>query len=301
MISRGHSNGFPSIKTRSLLDLYRRCNICGVWRVGTARLMLRCDRDCRTTRGSGQLAVVRSSPGGPSLRHATDADLVGALASSASVGLPPARLGSSPIARLTPPSRRLPPSRPVVRSRADHHCRCPLAPRAGAGRAGGCVGVALGRDRSRRVGRRWRHIGLRGQDRLGRGTAAGQGQAARYRCPELAQRSGWAAREALRELTRNTELRVDCYKRDPRGRAVCRARTTAPFGAEDSDIELALLRLGLAWHYVDYAAEQSPDERARYAQAEVDARAARRGLWAGQTPMPPWQCRERLRSGKLCD
>jgi endonuclease YncB( thermonuclease family) len=48
---------------------------------------------------------------------------------------------------------------------------------------------------------------------------------------------------------------------------------------------LALVRQGLAWHYKKYS-----DDRA-LAQAEVDARASRSGLWAGFDPMPPWEYR----------
>jgi micrococcal nuclease len=48
---------------------------------------------------------------------------------------------------------------------------------------------------------------------------------------------------------------------------------------------LELVRQGPAWHYKKYS-----DDR-ELAQAEVDARASRSGLWAGFDPMPPWQYR----------
>jgi endonuclease YncB( thermonuclease family) len=118
--------------------------------------------------------------------------------------------------------------------------------------------------------------------------------------PELVQPHGLAARDALARLTRQRSLALDCYKRDPRGRAVC--RVTDP-GRSDAtrDIELALLQQGFAWHYRAFSSEQTADERTEYAAAEADARALRRGLWQQDAPMPPWACRERLRAAATCD
>ncbi len=122
--------------------------------------------------------------------------------------------------------------------------------------------------------------------------------------PELAQSSGWAARAALAELLHSARITVDCYKQDARGRAVCRVRAQAHDTGVDTvarDVELVLLEAGLAWHYEAFAREQTPAERDSYARAMAQARAARRGLWQHEAPMAPWQCRERLRAGSLCD
>jgi len=48
---------------------------------------------------------------------------------------------------------------------------------------------------------------------------------------------------------------------------------------------LQLVQQGLAWHFKKYSDDQE------LAQAEVDARAARLGLWSGVDPMPPWEYR----------
>jgi len=48
---------------------------------------------------------------------------------------------------------------------------------------------------------------------------------------------------------------------------------------------LQLVRQGLAWHFKKYSDDQE------LAQAEIDARAARSGLWSGFDPMPPWEYR----------
>jgi hypothetical protein len=47
----------------------------------------------------------------------------------------------------------------------------------------------------------------------------------------------------------------------------------------------------MAWHYKYYENEQSPADRRLYAEAEREAREARRGLWADTAPVPPWDFR----------
>jgi micrococcal nuclease len=54
-------------------------------------------------------------------------------------------------------------------------------------------------------------------------------------------------------------------------------------GGVNANVEL--VRHGLAWHYKKYS-----DDR-ELARAEIDARAARTGLWSGFNPMPPWEYR----------
>lgn len=118
--------------------------------------------------------------------------------------------------------------------------------------------------------------------------------------PELLQTDGIAARTALADLTRGKRVRIDCYKRDAHGRAVCRAHAVAA-GEALADLELALLQQGRAWHYRAFAGEQAAAERRQYEAAEAEARAARRGLWQRAAPVPPWTCRERLRTAQTCD
>jgi endonuclease YncB( thermonuclease family) len=112
--------------------------------------------------------------------------------------------------------------------------------------------------------------------------------------PELVQRHGEAARRALSDVIAGRTVRVECYKRDPRGRHVCRA------WAGDEDLQLHMLQQGHAWHFTMYLDEQSIGERSGYARAQARARAARRGLWAQARPMPPWDCRNELRRLRTC-
>jgi len=51
------------------------------------------------------------------------------------------------------------------------------------------------------------------------------------------------------------------------------------------DVNLGQIKAGLAWHYKKYEREQSVEDRALYAAAEVLAREAKRGLWVEPEPL----------------
>ena len=78
---------------------------------------------------------------------------------------------------------------------------------------------------------------------------------------------------------------VEWAKRDRYGRIVGKVMV------EELDAGLAQITSGFAWHYKQYEKEQSPVDRARYASAEVEARAQRAGLWQDKNPIPPWEFR----------
>ena len=59
------------------------------------------------------------------------------------------------------------------------------------------------------------------------------------------------------------------------------------------DCNLVQVERGLAWHYKAYEREQSVIDRLAYADAEVVAKAAKRGLWADAEPVPPWEFRRK--------
>ena len=63
----------------------------------------------------------------------------------------------------------------------------------------------------------------------------------------------------------------------------------------EQDINLAQIEAGFAWHYAEYARDQRPSDRPRYAAAQEEARDARRGLWQDPKPIPPWQFRRSKR------
>jgi len=107
--------------------------------------------------------------------------------------------------------------------------------------------------------------------------------------PESRQAYGTAAKRSLAALVFGAQVEVEYSKRDRYGRIVGRVLR------DGRDVSLAQLEAGLAWHYLRYANEQSPPDRAAYAQAERDARALRRGLWADGAPLAPWEWRAQRR------
>lgn len=112
--------------------------------------------------------------------------------------------------------------------------------------------------------------------------------------PERGQAYWRVARDELRLLL-GEETAVSCHKTDRYGRQVCRVRSS-----KGVDVGESMLRAGLAWHYVQYASEQSADEASRYAAAEAAARAERRGLWVEREPIAPWDCRALRRASQRC-
>jgi endonuclease YncB( thermonuclease family) len=103
--------------------------------------------------------------------------------------------------------------------------------------------------------------------------------------PERTQPFGQRARQSLSDLAQGRSARAECPKSDRYGRAVCRVFVNGV------DVGLEQVRRGLAWHYVKYAHEQSPQARVDYALAQEQARAARSGLWTVAAPVPPWDYR----------
>jgi endonuclease YncB( thermonuclease family) len=105
--------------------------------------------------------------------------------------------------------------------------------------------------------------------------------------PEKAQPFGNVSKRRLVDLVSQLPVRVTWAKFDRYGRIIGKIETRR------GDACLALVEQGLAWHYKQYAAEQTPEDRVKYAAAEVAARAVRRGLWADLHPEAPWDFRHR--------
>lgn len=109
--------------------------------------------------------------------------------------------------------------------------------------------------------------------------------------PEKSQAYGKRSKQSLSELIGDRELSVDADKRDRYGRLVGKL-----LASDGRDINLEQVRRGMAWHYADFAREQSPADRMRYADAQQWARADRKGLWSDASPTPPWEYRKAARA-----
>ncbi len=94
--------------------------------------------------------------------------------------------------------------------------------------------------------------------------------------PEKDQECALAARKKLGKLIYDTEIRVEVLDVDKYGRYVGKVYAGARY------VNRYMLKEGLAWHYKHYAAD---DEL--LAEAESRARAAGRGIWAGESPCRP--------------
>nr|WP_298419658.1 thermonuclease family protein [Hylemonella sp.] len=109
--------------------------------------------------------------------------------------------------------------------------------------------------------------------------------------PEKRQAWGQRAQQFLGERVFQRVVRVEVSKTDRYGREIGKVLL------DGDDINLELVRAGLAWHYRAYEREQPADEREQYAEAEQRARERRQGLWSDTQPVAPWDFRRRGRSG----
>jgi endonuclease YncB( thermonuclease family) len=103
--------------------------------------------------------------------------------------------------------------------------------------------------------------------------------------PEKAQPFGNRSKEHLSDQVFGKHVEVLSDKTDKYGRTVGKVLING------KDANLEQIRAGFAWHYKEYAKEQSPSDRASYANAEGAARTSKSGLWIDSKPMPPWEWR----------
>ena len=101
----------------------------------------------------------------------------------------------------------------------------------------------------------------------------------RIDAPEKDQPWGGESAAVLKEWVFAKDVRVEYEKRDQYGRIL-----GIVFNGTN-DVNLAMVRNGNAWHYSHF------DRTPEYAAAEAEARAARRGLWAQDNPVNPYQWR----------
>ena len=104
--------------------------------------------------------------------------------------------------------------------------------------------------------------------------------------PEKAQAYGQKSKQSLHQLIHSQQVTVDFDKKDKYG------RTVGKVVLNGTDICLEQIKLGMAWHYKQYASEQTAVDREIYAKAELAARSDAIGLWKDKNPTPPWDFRK---------
>jgi endonuclease YncB( thermonuclease family) len=103
--------------------------------------------------------------------------------------------------------------------------------------------------------------------------------------PEKKQPFGMKSKQNLSDLVFNKTVQVEYTKRDKYG------RTIGKIVLDGADVNVEQIKAGLAWHYKAYQREQTPADRAFYAEAEITARAGKVGLWSEGEAMAPWDFR----------
>jgi endonuclease YncB( thermonuclease family) len=98
-------------------------------------------------------------------------------------------------------------------------------------------------------------------------------------CPERGQAFGSRAKQFTSALVFGREVTIEPRDVDRYGRMVARVYV------DDKDVSLELVKAGFAWHYKHYSADTI------LAQAEIDARDAKSGLWADFHATAPWEFR----------
>lgn len=104
--------------------------------------------------------------------------------------------------------------------------------------------------------------------------------------PEKAQPWGARAKQAASEGCFGKTVTVIEKDTDRYG------RTIGVIEVDGRNLNLALVRSGYAWWYRKYAGDNE-----ELAEAETEARKAKRGLWQDATPVPPWDWRDGEREG----
>lgn len=115
-----------------------------------------------------------------------------------------------------------------------------------------------------------------------------QGKAERVRlngidCPEKDQAYGERAKQAISDLVVGKEVMLNTYGLDRNGRTL--ADVLLPDG---TNVNYKLVKEGWCWWYRKYA----PGNR-KLEGLENEARVAKKGLWAGPHPVPPWEWRKK--------
>jgi endonuclease YncB( thermonuclease family) len=103
--------------------------------------------------------------------------------------------------------------------------------------------------------------------------------------PEKTQAFGQKSKQSLSQMVYNKQVRVEFQKKDKYGRVLGKVVYN------ETDVCLEQIKLGMAWHYKQYASAQSKEDRELYAQVELSARSQVAGLWKDKQPIPPWEYR----------
>ena len=104
--------------------------------------------------------------------------------------------------------------------------------------------------------------------------------------PEIKQVYGKDAARYLSNLILGKSLVVIGSKKDRYKRLL------GKLVLDGYDINLILVKNGMAWHYKRYKSSQDKKDQFLYSNAEKYAEVNKLGLWSKNSPISPWQWRE---------
>lgn len=99
-------------------------------------------------------------------------------------------------------------------------------------------------------------------------------------CPESSQAYGPEAREATAQAVLGNKVTIRSFRLDKYGRTI--GDVILPDG---SILNRTLVEIGACWWFRKYSSDES------LGRLEGEAKAAKRGLWANDHPIPPWEYR----------
>jgi micrococcal nuclease len=103
--------------------------------------------------------------------------------------------------------------------------------------------------------------------------------------PECSMPFGPQAQQLLVQLTQGKIVQMASKGRDRYG------RTVATLAVNGQDVGLSMVRSGFAWRDGRYDRPRLAGQTTPYANAQREAEVKALGLWAGPTPLAPWDWR----------
>lgn len=104
-------------------------------------------------------------------------------------------------------------------------------------------------------------------------------------CPEKGQDYYAVAKNYLSSMAFDKMVKVEVINKDQYQRSVGVIRTN-----NNINLNLAMLKQGLAWHYKQY------DKSQIYANAETEAKQSKLNIWSTKNPQAPWLYRKAKRN-----
>jgi endonuclease YncB( thermonuclease family) len=99
--------------------------------------------------------------------------------------------------------------------------------------------------------------------------------------PEKSQAFGEVSRKHLASMVASKNVQVEWTKKDKYGRIL------GDITIGTTNVNLRMVQDGLAWHFKAF------DNTKEFAQAEIEAREKKIGLWKDANPIPPWEFRKK--------